>query len=146
MEMEERQKNREFEERQKDKELELRNKELEHNVSLAASQSTIPPFQEKEVDIYFLHFKIIAKNLKWSKENWTLLLQNVLIGEARDVYTQLSVGQSSFYETVKEMILKSYELCLRHTCNNLEIVGKTLIKLTLNLQGLKRSFLINGVL
>ena len=79
LEVEERQKNREFEERQKDKELELRYKELEYN---AASQSTfdvskhirfVPPFQEKEVDIYFLHFEKIAENLKWPKENWTLL-------------------------------------------------------------------------
>jgi len=70
---EERQKSREFEERQKDKELELRNKELEHKVSLAGSQSTfdvskhirfVAPFQEKEVDIYFLHFEEIAENLK----------------------------------------------------------------------------------
>ena len=119
LEMEERQKSREFEERQKDKELELRNKELEHKVSLAASHSTfdvskhnklVPPFQEKEVDIYFLHFEKTAENLKWPKENWTLLLHSVLNGKARDVYTQLSVGQSSSYETVKEMILKSYEL------------------------------------
>ena len=48
--------------------------------------------------------------MKWPKENWTLMLQSVLIGKARDVYTQLSVRQSSSYETVKEMILKSYEL------------------------------------
>ena len=45
-----------------------------------------------------------------TKRNWTLLLQSVLIGKARGVYTQLSVGQSPSYETVKEMILKSYEL------------------------------------
>ena len=64
------------------------------------------------MDIYFLHFEKIAQNLKWPKEHWTLLLQSVLIGKARDVYTQLSVGQSSSYETVKEMILKSNELAL----------------------------------
>ena len=88
-----------------------------------------------------MHFEKI-ESLKWPYENWTLLLQSVLIGKARDVCTHLSVGQSSSYETVKEMILK----CLRHTGNNLEIVGKNLIKLTLNLQGLKNSYLINGVL
>ena len=81
MEIEEGQKRREFEDRQKDRELELRNKELEHK---AASQSTfdvskhirfVPPFQEKEVDIYFLHFEKSEENFKWPKENWTLLLQ-----------------------------------------------------------------------
>ena len=45
-----------------------------------------------------------------AKENWTLLLQSVLIGKARDGYTQLSVRQSSSYKTIKEMTLKSYEL------------------------------------
>ena len=62
------------------------------------------------MDIYFLHFEKIAEYLKWPREHWTLMLQNVLIGKAHDVYTQLSVRKSSSYETVKEMILKSYEL------------------------------------
>ena len=63
----------EFEERQRDKEFELKMMKLEHKVSLAAPLSTfdvnkhirfVPPFQEKEVDIYFLHFEKIVKNLK----------------------------------------------------------------------------------
>ena len=60
----------------------------------------VPPFPEKEVDKYFLH----------SKEHWTLLLQSVIIGKAREIYTQLTVEQSSSYDTVKELILKAYEL------------------------------------
>ena len=40
----------------------------------------VPPFQEKEVDKYFLHFEKVAENLKWPKEHWTLLLQSVVIG------------------------------------------------------------------
>ena len=39
----------------------------------------VPPFQEKEVDKYFLHFEKVAENLKWPKEHWTLLLQRVII-------------------------------------------------------------------
>ena len=31
----------------------------------------VPPFQEKEVDKYFLNFEKVAENLKWSKEHWT---------------------------------------------------------------------------
>ena len=38
----------------------------------------VPPFQEKKVDKYFLHFKKVAENLKWPKEHWTLLLQSVI--------------------------------------------------------------------
>ena len=70
----------------------------------------VPPFQEKEVDKYFLHFEKSAENLKWPKEHWTLLLQSVLIGKAREIYTQLSLEQSSDYDKVKELILKAYEL------------------------------------
>ena len=66
----------------------------------------VPPFQE-EVDKYFLHFEKVAKNLKWPKEHWTLLLQSVMIGKA---HTQLTVQQSSSYDTVQELILKAYEL------------------------------------
>ena len=70
----------------------------------------VPPFQEKEVDKYFLHFEKVAENLKWPKEHWTLLLQSVVIGQAREIYTQLSLEQSSDYDKVKELTLKAYEL------------------------------------
>ena len=62
------------------------------------------------VDKYFLHFEKVAENLKWPKEHWTLLLQSVVIGKAREIYTQLSLEQSSDYDKVKELILKAYEL------------------------------------
>ena len=61
----------------------------------------VPPFQEKEVDKYFLHFEKVAENLKWPREHWTLLLQSVVIGKAREIYTQLSLEQSSDYDKVK---------------------------------------------
>ena len=70
----------------------------------------VPPFQEKEVDKYFLHFEKVAENLKWPRQHWTLLLQSVVIGKAREIYTQLSLEQSSDYDKVKEVILKAYEL------------------------------------
>ena len=69
-----------------------------------------PPFQEKEVDRYFLHFEKVPENLKWPKEHWTLFLQSVVIGKAREIYTQLSFEQSSDYDEVKELNLKAYEL------------------------------------
>ena len=69
----------------------------------------VPPFQEKEVDKYFLHFEKVAEK-KWPKEHWTLLLQSVVIGKAREIYTQLPLDQSSDYDTVKNLILKAYEL------------------------------------
>ena len=39
-----------------------------------------------------------------------MLLQSVVIGKAREIYTQLSLEQSSDYGKVKELILKAYEL------------------------------------
>ena len=128
MEMEEREKEKERQmqiEREKLKfDTELRMKELEMQNMTVKRQlldsgvhfditkhiRLVPPFQEKEVDKYFLHFEKVAENLKWPKEHWTLLLQSVIIGKAREIYTQLTVQQSSSYDTVKELILKAYEL------------------------------------
>ena len=52
----------------------------------------------------------MAENLKWPREHWTSLLQSVVLGKAREIYTQLSLEQSSDYDKVKELILKAYEL------------------------------------
>ena len=128
----------EYQERERERESQLRIKELElkerelsiqlkiKELELAgASASTtgksekfdmskhirfVPSFQDSEVDKYFLHFEKVASSLEWPKEVWTLLLQSTLIGKAREVYSALSVDQSSNYEVVKEAILKAYEL------------------------------------
>ena len=115
----------EIEEKERERQFQLRMKEIELNdksksKSLPLATSTVfdvtkhirlvPPFQEKEVDKYFLHFEKVAENLKWPGEHWTLLLQSIVIGKAREIYTQLSLEQSSDYDTVKELILKAYEL------------------------------------
>jgi len=39
-----------------------------------------------------------------------LLLQSVLVGKAREVYSAMSIEQSSQYDLVKKAILKAYEL------------------------------------
>ena len=77
------------------KELELQDKIKPKTLPLDSSKTfdvtkhirLVPLFQEKEVDKYFLHFEKVAENLKWPKEHWTLLLQNVVIGKAREIYT-----------------------------------------------------------
>ena len=88
MEMEEREKEKERQmqiEREKLKfDTELRMKELEMQNMTVKRQPLnsgahfditkhiriVPPFQEKEVDKYFLHFEKVAENLKWPKEHW----------------------------------------------------------------------------
>ena len=131
MEMEEREKEKErqiqiereklkfdTEEKERERQFNLRMKELEMQNMTVKRQPLdsgsrfdvtkhirlVPPFQEKEVDKYFLHFEKVAENLKWPKGHWTLLLQSVIIGKAREIYTQLTVEQSSSYDTVKELI------------------------------------------
>ena len=68
----------------------------------------VPPFQQADVDKYFLHFEKVAGNLKWPKEYWVMLLQSVLVGKAREIYIQLSVEQATSYDAVKQLILKGY--------------------------------------
>jgi len=77
---------------EKDQNVQLRWKELEAPSRLSVTPWTVepphfniskqirfvPPFQEKEVDKYFLHFEKIATSLDWPKDVWTLFLQSVL--------------------------------------------------------------------
>ena len=70
----------------------------------------VPPFQESKIDHYFTHFEKVAENLKWPKEHWTILLQSVFTGKAREIYNQLSVTQCLDYDFVKSAILKGHEL------------------------------------
>ena len=113
-ERQEREKEREFQLRMREMEMQERanqpKQKIEYNFDVTKHIRLVPPFQEKEVDKYFLHFEKVAENLNWPKEHWTLLLQSVLIGRAREIYIQLGVEQSHHYETVKELILKGYEL------------------------------------
>jgi len=70
----------------------------------------VPPFQEREVNKYFLHFEKVATSLKWPKDSWTFLLQSVLAGKAQEIFAAMSLDQSSDYETVKTAVLNAYEL------------------------------------
>ena len=100
------------------RELELQGKSKPKSLSLDSIKifdvtkhmRLVPLFQEKEIDKYFLHLEKVAENLKWSREHWTLLLQSVVIGKAREIYTQLSLEQSSDIGKVNKLILKAYKL------------------------------------
>ena len=114
LEMEEKEKERQYSLRIKEIEMQdkVKTKPLDLGTHFDVTKHIrlVPPFQEKEVDKYFLHFEKVAENLKWPKEHWTLLLLSVVIGKAREIYTQLSLEQGSDYDLVKELILKAYEL------------------------------------
>ena len=40
---------------------------IEYNVDVTKHIRFVPPFQEKEVDKYFLHFEKVAEKLNWPK-------------------------------------------------------------------------------
>ncbi len=95
------------------KELELKHNQSSHSSSdfdVGKHIRLVPPFKEKEVDGFFLHFEKVAIRLKWPDNVWTLLLQSVLAGKAQEVYASMSVEQSSDYQFVKKAILQAYEL------------------------------------
>ena len=101
---------KELEIRKKELSIQLRMKELETPVparTRSPSESSgrramfdvskhiklVPPFQEREVDKYFLHFEKIATSLEWPREVWMLLLQSVLVGKAREIYSGKSLEE-----------------------------------------------------
>ena len=169
-EFREREMERDRQEKEKERELRLEKKRLDHELELKklelggkfkssnhfGASSTVdfevtkhirlvPPFQESDVDKYFLHFEKVAENLKWPKQYWTMLLQSVLIGKAREIYTQLSVVQSSDYDAVKQLILKGYELVPEASVKNSVTVRKRVIRPMLNLLEKRNNCLIVGV-
>ena len=101
------------------RELEMKRLEVEGGGSSQRGQSgfdvsrnirMVPPFSEKDVDKYFILFERVATSLKWPKDVWTMLLQCVLIGKARDAYSSLSVDNSLNYDMVKAAVLRAYEM------------------------------------
>ncbi|XP_072921387.1 uncharacterized protein [Hemitrygon akajei] len=84
----------------------------EERFNVSRELRVVPPFEETDVDSYFLLFEKVAVNQKWPKEQWVALLQSVLKGKAQRAYVVLSMEEeeSENYEKVKEAILRTYEL------------------------------------
>ena len=82
----------------------------EQKFDAAKNIRLVPKFVEKSVDKFFPQFEKVAENLKWPREVWPTLLQSVLIGKAAEIYSALSIEDSSNYDKVKKSILKGYEL------------------------------------
>ena len=106
----EREREREFQLRMREIEMQERanqpKQKIEYNFNVTKHIRLVPPFQEKEVDKYFLHFEKVAENFNWPKEHWTLLLQSVLIGKAREIYIQLGVEKVIIMRLLKNFISK----------------------------------------
>ena len=92
----------------------------------------VPTFSETEVDKYFLHFEEVACSLKCPKESWTLLLQSMLVGKAREAYSALLIEESCQYDLVKAAVLKAYELVpeayRQKFCSSIKREGQTYVE------------------
>lgn len=72
---------------------------------------------------FFNLFESVADDRGWSDSEKTLLLQSVLVGKAQEAYISLSVSERKKYQSVKNAVLKVYELVaeayrqhFRHWC------------------------------
>lgn len=70
----------------------------------------IPPFNEQDVDKFFLLFERVASTLGWPENMWSLLLQCVLTGKAQQAYAALPADESLVYGKVKAAVERAYEL------------------------------------
>ena len=70
----------------------------------------LPKFNEKDLTKFFLHFEKLMHQCECPEKYWTLLLQSVLTGKAQVAYSSMDVEVSKNYETVKDEILKLYQL------------------------------------
>ncbi len=113
---------REHEEREfrlKEQETELQKLQLQSQSKSAGDSSPyfditkhiriVPPFQEQEVDKYFLHFGKVAKNCNWPKIVGRCHCKVSCWAKPRKFFPQLSIEDSSKYDKVKQLILKGYE-------------------------------------
>ncbi|KAJ8027754.1 hypothetical protein HOLleu_29798 [Holothuria leucospilota] len=70
----------------------------------------VPKFQEDNVEKFFNHFEKLGEQLKWPKDEWSILIQSNLTGKAQEVYSALSIEDSMDYDKVKKAKLQAYEL------------------------------------
>nr|XP_027212302.1 uncharacterized protein LOC113805498 [Penaeus vannamei] len=57
-----------------------------------------------------LRFEHVASTLKWPRDYWPILVQSSLKGKGRSVYLSLAGSHQSDYDTMKDAILKAYQL------------------------------------
>ncbi|XP_062895088.1 uncharacterized protein LOC134341199 isoform X1 [Mobula hypostoma] len=122
LEREERERDRQLEreEKQREREFELEKLKIRAEQGLVPNQGggfratqevrLVPPFDDTDVDRYFLHFEKVAISQDWPRDKWVVLLQSVLKGKAQEAYSALSAEDAQRYEVMKEAILRIYEL------------------------------------
>ena len=105
--------------------IELANKEIELaeikkgilttkclHTDIKAKLPKLPAFCEGKdnMDSYLKRFERFSENAKWPKEEWTTNLATLLQGKALDLYSRVSSIDAVVYDTLKEALLKRYQL------------------------------------
>ncbi|KAL2077768.1 hypothetical protein ACEWY4_027272 [Coilia grayii] len=70
----------------------------------------LPKFNERDPDTFFSLFEILAADHAWTDSERVLLLQSVIFGKAQEAFIALTDAQRKRYISVKNSILKAYEL------------------------------------
>ncbi|KAJ8039339.1 hypothetical protein HOLleu_17020 [Holothuria leucospilota] len=65
---------------------------------------------EDNVEKFFNHFEKLGEQLKWPRDKWSILIQSNFTGKAQEVYSALSIEDSTDYDKVKKAILQAFEL------------------------------------
>ena len=77
---------------------------------LVGNLKLVPKFNEKDPETFFSLFERVADARGWPGADRTVMLQCVLTGKAQEAYSALSVTDSVNYKSVKEAVLKVYEM------------------------------------
>lgn len=77
---------------------------------LVSNLRLVPKFDEGDPDTFFSLFERVANSRGWPDAERVTMLQSVFTGKAQAAYSALSDLDSRVYKTVKEAVLKAYEL------------------------------------
>ena len=80
-----------------------------HYFDVSKSSQLLSKFDENDPEAFFEMFEKLANQLEWDKKYWTILIQTKLFGKARTVYNNLNEAEAKDYDTVKKVILLSYD-------------------------------------
>lgn len=80
--------------------------------SVKARAPRLPAFDENkdEIDAYLRRFERFAENAGWKRDDWAINLSALLTGKALEVYSRLTSAEADEYDTVKDSLLKRYQL------------------------------------
>lgn len=70
----------------------------------------VPKFEESDPDTFFSLFERVANSRSWPDTERVVMLQSVFTGKAQAAYSALTERESRDYNTVKDAVLKAYEL------------------------------------